>query len=91
MLVSDFYGGYDAMTCLQQKCLIHLMRDINEEILKHPFNQELTFIAERFGALLRAIVDTIDRYGLKKRHLYKHKRSAQQFFNEVAALSSVTK
>jgi transposase len=56
ILVSDFYGGYDAMPCRQQKCLIHLMRDINEDILKHPFNEELSFVAKRFGALLREIV-----------------------------------
>jgi transposase len=52
VLVSDFYGGYDAVPCRQQKCLIHLMRDINEGVLKHPFNHEMTFIATRFGALL---------------------------------------
>jgi predicted RecB family nuclease len=45
VLVSDFYGGYDAVPCEQQKCLIHLMRDINEDVLKHPFNDELGFIA----------------------------------------------
>ena len=73
VLVSDFYGGYDAVPCQQQKCLIHLMRDINEDVLKHPFNEELTFVAQRFGALLREIVETIDRYGLKKRHLRKHR------------------
>jgi hypothetical protein len=86
VLVSDFYGGYDAVPCRQQKCLIHLMRDINEDVLKHPFNEELTFIAQRFGALLREVVETIDRYGLKKRHLGKHKRSAQRFLDDVAAL-----
>ena len=42
------------------------MRDINEDLLKHPFNEELTFVAKRFGALLRDIVETIDRYGLKE-------------------------
>src|SRR6266404_2761521 len=68
VLVSDFYGGYDGLPCPQQKCLIHLMRDINEDILKHPFNEELAFMAKRFGGLLREIVETIDRYGLKKRH-----------------------
>jgi hypothetical protein len=31
-------------------------------------------------------VETIDRYGLKKRHLGKHKRSAQRFLDDVAAL-----
>jgi Transposase IS66 family len=90
VLVSDFYGGYDGMSCRQQKCLIHLMRDINEDILKHPFNEELTFVAKRFGALLREIVATIDTYGLKKRHLGKHKRSAERFLNDVAALQCTT-
>src|SRR5262249_25545440 len=61
VLVSDFYGGYDAVPCRQQKCLIHLMRDINEDVLKHPFDEELTFIAQRFGVLLREVVETIDR------------------------------
>jgi hypothetical protein len=76
VLVSDFYGGYDAMSCRQQKCLIHLMRDINEDIVKHPFNEELTFVAKRFGALLREIVTTIDTFGLRKRNLHKRNRSA---------------
>ena len=71
VLVSDFYGGYDSMSCRQQKCLIHLMRDMNEDLLKHPFNEELAFVATGFGALLRDIVSTIDRFGLKKVHLRK--------------------
>ena len=90
VLVSDFYGGYDAVPCQQQKCLIHLMRDINEDVLKHPFNEELTFIATRFGGLLREIVETIDRYGLKRRNLGKHKRAAEQFINDVAGLKCAT-
>ena len=90
VLVSDFYGGYDSMSCQQQKCLIHLMRDINEDVLKHPFNEELTFIAKRFGALLRDIVQTIDSYGLKKFHLRKHKRSAHRFLDDNSALSCST-
>src|SRR6516164_8157921 len=90
VLVSDFYGGYNAVPCRQQKCLIHLMRDINEDVLKHPFNEELTFVAQRFGALLREIVETIDRYGLKKRHLGKHKASAERFIADVAALPCAT-
>jgi hypothetical protein len=90
VLVSDFYGGYDAVHCEQQKCLIHLMRDINEDVLRHPFNEELAFIAKRFGALLREIVNTIDRSGLKKRHLRKHERSAKRFLADVAGLECAT-
>ncbi len=90
VLVSDFYVGYDTMPCPQQKCLIHLMRDINDDVLKHPFNDELTFVAKRFGSLLRQIVETIDRWGLKKFHLRKHKRSVERFFTDVAALHCTT-
>jgi predicted RecB family nuclease len=90
VLVSDFYTAYDSLPCPQQKCLIHLMRDINEDLLKHPFNEELTFVAQRFGTLLRGIVETIDRHGLKKFYLQKHKRSAQQFISEVASLECST-
>jgi Transposase IS66 family len=33
VLVSDFYSAYDTIGCPQQKCLIHLIRDINQELL----------------------------------------------------------
>jgi hypothetical protein len=66
------------------------MRDINEDVLKHPFNEEITFIAKRFAAVLREIVETIDKYGLKKRHLGKHKRSAARFLEDIATLPCAT-
>src|SRR2546428_5178636 len=31
VLITDFYTGYDSLPCLQQKCLIHLIRDINDD------------------------------------------------------------
>jgi hypothetical protein len=52
VLVSDFYGAYDSVSCRQQRSLIHLMRDINDDVIKHPFNEELAFVAKRFGVLL---------------------------------------
>jgi len=55
VLVSDFYAAYDSIPCAQQKCLIHLMRDINEDLLRNPFDDELKEIARRFGALLREV------------------------------------
>jgi hypothetical protein len=66
------------------------MRDINDDVIKHPFNEEPAFVAKRFGILLREIVETIDKYGLKRRHLAKHKRAAQQFLDDVAALQCAT-
>ena len=90
VLVSDFYAAYDSVPCAQQKCLIHLMRDINEDLHKNPFDEEFKDIAKRFGMLLREIVATIDRYGLKARHLGKHRRSADRFLEHVASMSCAT-
>ena len=83
VLVSDFYSGYDSLPCQQQKCLIHLMRDLNEDLFKNQLNIELKGIATKFGALLRMIVETIDKYGLKKMHLNKHKKDVERFYSEV--------
>ena len=49
ILVSDFYAVYDSVECNQQKCLIHLLRDINEDVLKSPFNEEMSGLASAFG------------------------------------------
>src|SRR5207249_5339210 len=32
VLVSDFYSAYDVPKCPQQKCLIHLIRDVNNDL-----------------------------------------------------------
>jgi hypothetical protein len=90
VLVSDFYAAYDSVPCVQQKCLIHLMRDINEDLHKNPFNEELKEIAWRFGAVLREIVETIDAHGLKTRHLGKHRKSAAGFVERVVATECAT-
>jgi hypothetical protein len=86
VLVSDFYAAYDSVPCVQQKCLIHLMRDINEDLHKNPFDDELKEIAGRFGALLQRIVETIDTYGLKARHLGKHRKPAAAFIEHVITM-----
>jgi predicted RecB family nuclease len=69
VLVSDFYAAYDSLDCPQQKCLIHLMRDLNQELVSNPFDDDIKAITRAFGALLRAAVATIDEHGLKRRHL----------------------
>ena len=86
VLVSDFYAAYDTVPCAQQKCLIHLMRDINEDLHKSPFDEDLKEIARQFGALLREIVETVDSYGLKARSLGKHKKAATGFIEHVGAM-----
>ena len=84
VLVSDFYAGYDAIPCEQQKCLVHLVRDIDDDLLRNPLDQELKRLAEAFGRLLRAIITTVDRFGLKRRHLNKHKKAVERFLTHDA-------
>ncbi len=83
VLVSDFYAAYDSIECPQQKCLIHIMRDLNDEIFKNPFNNELKKLAGMFTGLLKPIIATIDKYGLKKRFLKKHLRDVERFYKEL--------
>ena len=85
VLVSDFYAAYDSIPCPQQKCLIHLMRDLNDEILNNPFNQEMKSICLGFTGLLKPIVETVDRHGLKKRFLRKHLVDVNRFFGFLEA------
>jgi predicted RecB family nuclease len=83
VLVSDFYTGYDSLPCDQQKCLIHLIRDINGDMMASPYDEEFKSLAGEFGALLRSIISTIDGYGLRQRHLHKHKADVARFFRAL--------
>ena len=85
VLVSDFYNAYDGINCPQQKCLLHLLRDVNDDLKKNPYDEEFKSIASQFGVVLRRIIDTIDKYGLKRWHLHKHKREAEAFLSGVDA------
>jgi predicted RecB family nuclease len=90
VLVSDFFTAYDSLDCPQQKCLIHLLRDLNEDMLKNPFDEEFKTLAHRFSTLLRKVVETIDRYGLKRRHLHKYRAEVEKFFNEACSDEGVS-
>ncbi|WP_306752874.1 IS66 family transposase [Paracoccus actinidiae] len=84
VLVSDFYAAYDSLPCSQQKCLVHLIRDINDDLHKNPLDDSLHDLAQRFTAVLRPIVKTIDTYGLKKRYLRKHRHDVELFFGDLS-------
>lgn len=84
VLVSDFYTAYDSLQCPQQKCLIHLIRDLNDDLLKEPFNEEMKEITGEFAGLLKPMIETVDRFGLKARFLRKHKVCADRFFSHLA-------
>jgi len=82
VLISDFYGGYDSMPCRQQKCLVHLIRDLNDDLWKHPFLSEYEQFVACIRDLLSPIFKDVERYGSKKRHLQKHMRSVDRFYRQ---------
>jgi hypothetical protein len=84
VLVSDFYAAYEAIPCPQQKCLIHLIRDLNEDVLKHPYDEELKRLGLAFAVLLKAMVETVDRFGLKSRFLRRHLSAVDRFYRQIA-------
>jgi len=84
VLISDFFAAYDSLMCPQQKCLVHLIREMNQEILNNPFDLELRSITQSFGKLLREIVSTVDNFGLRKQFLVRHSRDITAFFESVS-------
>jgi predicted RecB family nuclease len=83
VLVSDFFTAYDSIQNPQQKCLIHLIRDMNEDVKANPFDMELREIVQAFASVMRPIIETVDRYGLTKSRLQKHKIPAMRFVEKV--------
>jgi len=64
--------------------LIHLIRDLNDDVLKHPYDEELKRLALAFTLLLKPMVESIDRYGLKTRFLKKHLASVKRFYRQIS-------
>src|SRR5262249_10019150 len=85
VIVSDFFTAYDSLDCPQQKCLIHLLRDLNEDMLKNPFDEEVRALAHGFSALLRKVVEPIDRHGLKRSHLHRHRAEVEAYFDQACS------
>jgi predicted RecB family nuclease len=90
VLISDFYAGYSAINCPKQRCLIHLIRDLNDDLVKHQLDNDFKIIVLAFSKLLDEIVATINKYGLKKRNLSKHKKAVDYFFNSLEKMDYET-
>jgi predicted RecB family nuclease len=85
VLISDFYSAYDSIECPQQRCLIHLIRDLNDDLSKNPFDNDLKALVQDFANLLKPIVEAIDRFGLRKRHFGPYKRKAEDFITRIVS------
>jgi hypothetical protein len=51
----------------------------------NPFDEEFKSLVADFGSLLRQIIFTVDRYGLKRYHLAKHQKEVERFLTGLAA------
>jgi hypothetical protein len=83
VLITDFYAGYDAIKCKQQRCWAHLIGDLNDDIREHPFDKEYeTFVLE-IRNLILPIMEAIQQYGLKKQHLHEFTKQVDDFYTRV--------
>ncbi len=57
VLVSDFYAAYDHYDGVQQKCWVHLLRDIHELERQHPADDNLARWADEVHAVYRDAVE----------------------------------
>jgi hypothetical protein len=57
---------------------------MNEDVKTHPYDQELKGIVQAFAATVRPIIETVDRYGLIKNRLQKHKSAADAFVEKIS-------
>ena len=90
VLVSDFYAAYDAISCPQQKCILHLIRDFNDAVLDNPYDETIKGIATAFGELFREILKTTDRWGLKSRFLRKHRADVARFYRRMSKMEHLS-
>ncbi len=83
ILISDFYPGYDSVQCRQQKCLVHLIRDLNEDLWKSPFDGEFEAFILEVKNLIVPMLEAVQTYGLKKRYLHTFSKQIDQFYERV--------
>jgi len=77
VLIADFYPGFDSLQCMHQKCLVHIIRDLNNDLWSNPFDDELTKFVHEVKNLFFQIMEGVQKYGLKQRNL-------SQFYKAVA-------
>jgi predicted RecB family nuclease len=82
-LISDFYPGYDSVQCRQQKCWVHLIRDLNDDLWGVPFNTEFEAFVLEIRNLIIPMMETIQIHGLRKHNLSKFKKHVDIFYEKM--------
>ncbi|NQX84896.1 MAG: TM0106 family RecB-like putative nuclease [Flavobacteriaceae bacterium] len=81
VLISDFFAGYDSVDCLQQKCWVHLIRDLNNDLWKNPFDKEYEKFVSAVRDVIIPIIESAYKFGLKQYHFAKHEKSIKIFYS----------
>ncbi len=82
-LISDFYPGYDSVKCKQQKCWVHLIRDMNDDLWKSPFDSEFEEFVLKIRNLIVPILEIVEEHGLKTKKLSKFNTSVNQLYENT--------
>jgi predicted RecB family nuclease len=83
VLISDFYPGYDSAKCRQQKCWVHLIRDINNDLWAAPFDTEFEELVLAVRDLIIPIMECVQEHGLKQRYLGRFRAEVNEFYADV--------
>jgi hypothetical protein len=62
--------------------MVHLIRDINDDLWKAPFDKELETFAVAVQSLLVPILEAVARFGLKAHHLRKFGKDVERFYQK---------
>jgi hypothetical protein len=57
---------------------------LNDALLKQPYDEEIRRLGRDFAGLVKPMVETVDRYGLKKRFMAKHQLYVNRFYKHLA-------
>jgi hypothetical protein len=60
------------------------MRDLNHDLFHSPYDEELKAVASQFGRLLKSIIQTVDKHGLRSAYLARHKSAMNSFFTALS-------
>jgi hypothetical protein len=80
VLVSDFWGAYNVLTCVKQKCLVHLLRDLERVEKYKDTGADWTRFAKKLRRLIRDAIrlrkrmDTLDAATYQSRYHRIEKR-----------------
>jgi hypothetical protein len=66
-----------------KKCWVHLIRDLNEDLQAHPMDTEFEAFILEVRNLFVPIMETVQNYGLKRRHLQKFSQQVEAFYKRV--------